>query len=79
MKHLIFTIILLTAFNAFAKKEYQRIYFENGNIQSEGWIENGKKVKFWRFYYENGNIKKEGHFSEDKQTKYWKYKKIKKR
>ena len=73
MKNLIFIIVLFISLYAFAEKEYQRAYYENGNIQSEGWTENNQKIKFWKFYYENGSLKKIGHFSADKEIKYWKF------
>ncbi|MFV9550011.1 hypothetical protein [Algibacter sp. PT7-4] len=51
-------IIIFLTINAFAEKKYTRNYYENGIIQSEGWIENNKKIKFWKFYYKNGKLKK---------------------
>ena len=73
MKNLILIIVLLISLDAFAEKKYQKTFYGNGNIKSEGWIENFQKIRFWRFYYENGNLKKEGHFSADKESKYWKF------
>ena len=73
MKNLILIIVLLINFNAFSEKKYQRTYYENGNIKSEGWIQNNQKIKFWTFYHENGNPKKQGHFSANKESNYWKF------
>ncbi|WP_299120168.1 hypothetical protein [uncultured Winogradskyella sp.] len=68
---LLFIFCLICSF-ATAQKHYQKNYFDNGNIKSAGWIENGKKVKYWRTYYENGNLKSEGHFKNNVRTKFWK-------
>ncbi|MDO5978159.1 toxin-antitoxin system YwqK family antitoxin [Flavivirga spongiicola] len=54
-----------------AQELYKKTYYDNGNIKSEGWISNNKKIKYWTFYYSNGRVKKEGHFQQDKPIKYW--------
>jgi len=69
---LVIILSLICSF-AVAQKHYQKNYFENGNLKSAGWIENGKKVKYWRTYYKNGTLKTEGHFKNNLPTKYWKH------
>ena len=54
-----------------AQKIYQKNYFENGNIQSEGWLQNNQKTNYWKFYFNNGILKKEGHYNNNKPIKYW--------
>ena len=55
------------------KKEYQKNYFENGQLESEGWIVNNKKTSYCKFYYENGQTKSAGHYKNDLKTKYWRF------
>ena len=71
MKKNLFYIILLISLSVSAQKTYQKAYFDNGNLKSEGWLKNDQKNGYWKFYYQNGNIKKEGRFSKDKPIKYW--------
>ncbi len=37
-------------------------YFENGNIQVEGSLKNGKRHGIWTFYHENGKVWSTGEF-----------------
>ncbi|RKE98418.1 toxin-antitoxin system YwqK family antitoxin [Ichthyenterobacterium magnum] len=71
-KHItLFLFILFSCLSAFGQKTYQKTYFDNGNLKSEGWVENNQKTKYWKFYYKNGTLKKEGRFNKGKETKYW--------
>ncbi|MFY7670445.1 toxin-antitoxin system YwqK family antitoxin [Tenacibaculum sp. MEBiC06402] len=63
--------LLILSSTCFAQKFYQKNYFENGKIKSEGWIENDKKENYWVFYYKNGNIKEKGHYIKGLRDKYW--------
>ena len=58
---------------ALGQKNYQKNYFDNGSLASEGWIESGKKVRYWKFYHDNGNLKSEGHYNNNLAHKFWKY------
>ena len=60
MKHLYSLILFLIVFNTYAEEKYQKTFYQNGTIKSEGWTENNQKIKFWKFYYQNGTLKKEG-------------------
>ena len=71
MKNNLIIILVLISLSVSAQKTYQKTYFDNGNLKSEGWQKNNQKNDYWKFYYENGNIKKEGRFSKDKPIKYW--------
>ncbi|MGE0567920.1 MAG: toxin-antitoxin system YwqK family antitoxin [Bacteroidia bacterium] len=42
------------------KEGYNKLYYPNGNISSEGTIKDGKPNGYWKNYYENGKIKIEG-------------------
>jgi antitoxin component YwqK of YwqJK toxin-antitoxin module len=68
--HFIFILLL---FSSFTRKEYVKLYFENGNLKEEGWVFNGNKVDYWFYYYENGNKKEEGHYIENQKAKWWIY------
>ena len=67
---LLISLLLFSTF-IYGQSSYQKNYFDNGNIKSEGWTKNNKKIDYWNFYFLNGNLKKEGHFSEDKPIEYW--------
>ena len=41
-------------------------FFQNGNIQVEGTLKNGKRHGIWTFYYENGQVWSKGEFNMDK-------------
>ena len=45
--------LLFLAYSCFAQKVYQKNYFDNGKIKSEGWIENDKKEKFRFLKFQN--------------------------
>jgi antitoxin component YwqK of YwqJK toxin-antitoxin module len=66
-------VLLIMGFsNSFGQsKTYVKNYFENGQIESEGWTKNNQKVDYWFYYYENGNKKEEGHYLDNKKTKWW--------
>ena len=68
---LVIILLLHVFFASSTKKGYQKTYYDNGIIKSEGWISNDSKVDYWKFYYQTGNIKKEGRFLNDKEVKYW--------
>lgn len=34
-----------------------RTYFSNGNVESEGYYENDKKIGEWTYYFQNGGFK----------------------
>ncbi len=39
---------------------FNRFYYENGTVSSEGFLENGKPNGYWKTYYESGILKSEG-------------------
>ena len=68
MKLFSFAIILLVLLNV-GPDEYQKTYYNNGQIKSEGWLSDNKKTEYWKFYFENGNLKSEGHFNNNLKNK----------
>ena len=53
------------------KKSYQKNYYENGKIKSEGWLYNNLKNGFWRFY-KNNQLVLEGKYLNNKKKGTWK-------
>ena len=53
------------------EKEFISIFDAQGNLESQGWLQNKQKIDFWTFYHSNGNVSKKGHFNHDKKTGYW--------
>jgi antitoxin component YwqK of YwqJK toxin-antitoxin module len=39
---------------------YNRFYYENGKLSSEGYLKDGKPDGYWKNYYPNGKVKIEG-------------------
>ena len=68
-----FTFLLIMGFlSSFSQsKTYVKNYFENGQIESEGWIQDNQKIDYWFYYFENGNKKEEGHYACNRKTKWW--------
>jgi antitoxin component YwqK of YwqJK toxin-antitoxin module len=71
MKKAIYLLILFGFFQASAQRTYNKTYFNNGKIQSEGWMSQNQKVDYWFYYYENGTKKEEGHYEANKKCKWW--------
>ncbi|MFT5846097.1 MAG: antitoxin component YwqK of YwqJK toxin-antitoxin module [Psychroserpens sp.] len=71
MKPIVIIILLLWSFNISAQKKYQRDYFDDGTLASEGWISNNQKINYWKYYHANGQLKSEGHYKKNERTKYW--------
>ena len=66
------TLLFMSFLGAFGQsKTYVKNYFENGKIESEGWVQDDMKVDYWFFYYENGKKKEEGHYAKNNKTKWW--------
>ncbi len=71
MFKVIYIYILFATFQLSGDKSYIKNYHENGQIKSEGWINNNLKDGYWFTYYENGLKKEEGHFKNNKKIKWW--------
>ncbi len=55
------------------KEGYNKLYYPNGKIASEGTIRNGKPDGYWKNYYENGKLKSEGNRKDFKLDSLWKF------
>lgn len=68
------TFLVIMFFKAYdATLVYQKTYFNNKQLSSEGWLLNGEKTKYWKFYNPYGTLTSEGHFEADEKEKYWFY------
>nr|MBK9652344.1 hypothetical protein [Bacteroidota bacterium] len=50
---------------------YNRFFYANGNLSSEGNMVNGKPEGYWRTYFENGNVKSEGNRKNNMLDSLW--------
>jgi hypothetical protein len=67
---LLLALVLLCA-AADAQLQYKKEYNGSNTLLSEGWMENGTRVKYWKFYTAQGILKEEGHFKAGKRSGYW--------
>src|SRR5947209_7318235 len=73
---LLLFVIHGSLFTVFAQQNsngYNKFYFQNGNISSEGNMVNGKPDGYWKSYYENGQLKSEGNRVNLKLEGPWKF------
>ena len=66
-----FSIFLILGFNESEDKTYDRTYYDNGKLKSEGWLRYNVKTDYWKFYHENGKIASQGPFAYGKEDGYW--------
>jgi uncharacterized protein len=52
---------------------YNKFYYDNGRLSSEGWMKDGKPDGYWKNYYENGKIKIEGNRKKFLLDSIWKF------
>lgn len=67
---ILFTLFLLWGFSP-EDNTYQKKYYDNGTIKSEGWVRYNIKNGYWKFYHPNGKIASQGHYEYNKKEKYW--------
>ena len=63
--------LILTAFTSSEDKRYERTYYDDGTLKSEGWKRFNAKTDYWTFYHPNGKTSEKGFFAYDKREKYW--------
>ena len=71
-------LVVASISSAQTKKEidpngYNKFYYDNGKISSEGPMENGKPNGYWKTYFENGKIKTEGNRKFFQLDSVWKF------
>jgi antitoxin component YwqK of YwqJK toxin-antitoxin module len=77
----LFTCLLLLGYAGFSQQQsnsinpngYNRFYYANGKLSSEGTMVNGKPDGFWRTYFESGKIKSEGYRKNLQLDSIWKF------
>jgi uncharacterized protein len=52
---------------------YNKFFYENGKISSEGTMKNGKPDGYWKNYYKNGKLKIEGNRKDFELDSLWKF------
>lgn len=52
---------------------FNKFYYPNGKISSEGFLKNGKPDGYWKSYNENGTIKSEGNRTNFEIDSLWKF------
>lgn len=62
----IFTILI-----AGDNKVYQKNYYDNQKLESEGWVDGTNKIGYWKYYYKNGQLSEQGHYIKNFKEKYW--------
>ena len=64
MRYIFFIAILFFSFSVFSQEVnqngYNKFFYPNGQVSSEGLMKNGKPEGFWRTYYVTGVVKSEG-------------------
>ena len=72
---ILFLSFLISAqFNAqVTKNGYNKFYYENGKISSEGTMREGKPDGYWKNYYDNGKLKIEGNRKNFQLDSTWKF------
>jgi antitoxin component YwqK of YwqJK toxin-antitoxin module len=55
------------------KDGFNKLYYPNGKLSSDGTIRNGKPDGYWKNYYENGKLKSEGNRKDFKLDSLWKF------
>src|SRR5687768_10347764 len=72
-----FIPVLIFATASLAQKTnpngYNKFFYENGKISSEGYLKNGKPDGYWKNYFPNGKIKIEGNRKNFELDSIWKF------
>ena len=63
--------LLLLAFTKAEDNRYERTFYDNGTLASEGWMRYNIKTDYWKFYHPNGQLSEQGNFTYNKREKYW--------
>jgi antitoxin component YwqK of YwqJK toxin-antitoxin module len=70
----LFGLLMPFVFNAqVTKNGYNKFYYENGTISSEGTMRDGKPDGYWKNYYDNGKLKIEGNRKNFQLDSTWKF------
>ncbi len=70
---LLFPFIIAAQKNEINTNGYNKFFYENGTISSEGWMHDGKPDGYWKTYYPTGKIKSEGNRKDFELDSIWKF------
>ncbi len=56
-----------------AQDVYQKFYYQDGTLSSEGYMNNGKTTGYWKSYYHNGMLRSEGNRKDFLLDSLWKF------
>ncbi len=56
-----------------AQDVYQKFYYQDGTLSSEGYMNNGKPNGYWKSYYPNGVLRSEGNRKDFLLDSLWKF------
>lgn len=51
--------------------EYEQLFYEDGSLKAEGWLDGDQKENFWYHYYPNQKVEAKGRYSHNKKEGYW--------
>ncbi|WP_281541377.1 toxin-antitoxin system YwqK family antitoxin [Maribacter aestuarii] len=69
---LLFALFLLLGFTVVSEeKTYDKTFYDNGKLKSEGWLRYNVKTDYWKYYHENGKISSQGSYVYGKEDGYW--------
>ena len=78
LKFILYIILFSLKINFFKAQTtnpngYNKFYYENGKISSEGTMKDGKPTGYWKNYYKNGKLKIEGNRKNFQLDSVWKF------
>ncbi len=78
LKYIILNLgFILFTVNSFSQKinpnGYNKFYYPDGTLSSEGTFKNGKPVGYWKSYYPDKILKSEGYRKNDKLDSIWRF------
>ncbi len=65
------SILIVTAQQEIDPNGYNKFYYTNGQVSSEGSMRDGKPDGYWKTYFENGELKSEGNRKDFKLDSTW--------
>ena len=65
-------LLLCVPLIGFGQTEYEKIYYENGQLKLEVNYKDGKEEGLWKGYYDNSQLRMEGNYKDGKQEGLWK-------
>jgi antitoxin component YwqK of YwqJK toxin-antitoxin module len=69
--YILFLCLGLLAFSNSEDLRYERNYYKDGTLASEGWMRFNVKTDYWIFYHPNGKKAEQGYFAYGKKENYW--------